>query len=387
MRTNINLGLILVGFLAVGCSSEIDSVSEDSVRDYSNVEISLQSDPKIEVSTTRAAIMGDDEDVTSNINNIGVFGLARTTQEINNTAGAINWFHNTENWSDCILDNVKSYKEGNDIKWANPDDVYFYPVSQFYSYDFYGYYPRVSNPIKTYNRVCAEYTIDGTQDLIWGRATSSEKYAYSARYYRESQENSTKRPNIALKHLLTRLVFKAIPGETYAGSGDYSAASTMLISSVELVDVATGIGVVIADNSKLDMDLSDRIYKTGTVGTLPLTSVDDSGNNIPFVPVHMGDDPATAVQLGESVMLYPENQYTIRISLIKDPYTDAVTGTDYPAQTYITEIPLQIQNDGLSAFEQGTSYNITITVHGPKSISLTSTLTPWIEKEGPSIEL
>ena len=381
-------------FLLSGCSNDDRSSYTEGIEQYDPVEISLKSHngSSVTVTPTRAALVGD-EDI--DIPNIGVFGLARVIQDINNSPIGVDddkWFAPTDNWSACILKNVASHKEEYNIVWDDPTAKYFYPITQFYSYDFYGYYPYQPSSDLEYgdNIVTANYVLDGKTDLLWGRATSTDPYAYSARYFRTNGTTDAFKPNIELKHLLTRFVFSVVPGESYEGSGDYSDAANMRVDTLQVIDTYTNVAVTIADYDNLDMELSDRIYlRDQTTDTLYLHSVDNEGNEIDLVPVHLeapepGQQPVPK-PLGESIMLFSQDRYTIRIVITMDAYHDEVSDTDVPEQHFISEVPLQLVSENM--FAQGASYNVKITVHGPRGIKLAATLTPWEVQEGPSIEL
>ena len=371
-----------------GCSADETTATPEDLtpEQLANVEIRLsaQSQGVASAQVTRASVEGDGD-----MQGLGIFGLAREIQNVNQSPQPVTWYAASENWSGVILDNVKANKVAGDIEWAD-GQRYFYPITQFYSYDFYGYYPYSEEVTHSDTDVKVQYVIDGTQDLIWGRATSDETYAYSARYFRVSG-NDDKKPNLDLKHLLTRLVFTVVPGESYEGSGDYSMATRMTVKELEIVDVCTNLTVTVADLNNLDMDLADRIEPSNDeVGVLTLFSVDDEGNKIELVPVtptapEEGATPEPQ-QLGESVMLYPADRYTIRIKVDMAAYTDDVTGEEVEAQEFISEVPLQLVMEG-ETFKQGVSYNVKITVHGPRVISLAASLTPWEEQQGPEIIL
>lgn len=374
-----------------GCSNTDDLLSPNNqyeVKEPVEIELSANNRNVVSVVTTRAALLdGADMDIPD----IGIFGLARTTQDINRAPSLTTWFGPSDNWSECILDNVKANKVGTDIKWDDASATYFYPITQFYSYDFYGYYPYQPTEDLRYEdkMVAVRYTIDGTQDLLWGRATSAEQYAYSASYFRSSSAASAVRPNIPLNHMLTRFVFSVVPGESYEGSGDYSMAALMEIDTLQIVDAYTNLEVAIANLDDLNMLIRDRIYSyDGIQDTLTLCSADVDGNKIPLVPIHMeapepGEAPV-AKQLGESIMLLPQSQYTVRIVVKMDGYHDDVADIDVPEQFFYSEVPLRLE---VADNPQGVSYNVKITVNGPRDVKLSSTLVPWDVQEGPAIEL
>ena len=371
-----------------GCSKEDGNTSSTPQHDLiepNPVKIELSSQTKELVSaTTRAALEGDaDMDIVD----IGIFGLARATQvwSPSDLYNLTKW-----NWADwnsydanraCILYNVRSNKVGTNIEWVEQDAIYFYPITQVYAYDFYGYYPWVADAslVKTDTKVSVQYTINGTQDLLWGRATSTDPMGYSARYFRQSSTSNGEKPDIALNHLLTRLTFSVVPGESYSGSNDYTAATYMSVEEVKILDAKTHLEVTIADLNNLNMEISDRITAYDNT-TADLTLYKDDGQTTATAGVPTS--PSNPVTLGESIMLLPEAQYEIYIKLkLNDPNNFGEFD-----QTFVTEVPLSLLPVG-TEFEPGKSYSVKIIVHGPRDISLQSTLVEWDEETGPEIEL
>ena len=391
--------------LLSGCSAEENiNDSDDLTGQLSDVEIQLSARDKtggVSLST-RAAIESDEETVSG----IGVFGLAREKNlNLNPRPADPIWFAlpgetlEDKYETGCILHNVESNKVGNDIVWANPLAHYYYPLTRFYAYDFYGYYPyqATSDLVETPTSVKANYVIDGTMDLLWGRATSTEEYAYSAQYFRRNSENNAKKPSIPLQHLLTRLVFYAVPWESYEGSAAaegreaaYKMSSLMSVTEVQLVDVYTHCSVTIADKSNLNMALTDRITLTNqTKETLYLRDVDGSELDpvhLPAVSDLTDEIISKGIQVGESMMLYPDSEYTIRLKLTMDGYYDTEKGEDVPGEEFTSEIPLILTfNDENKTFEQGKKYIVKLMVSGPRAVELQATVEDWEEEEGPTI--
>ena len=403
---NINKKVLTLGSFCLlmlgGCSKEDGNTSSTPQHDLiepNPVKIELSSQTKELVSaSTRAALEGDAD--ISDDKSLGIFGLARAPQvwSSSNPYTLDEW--NWDDWDDygknraCILKNVEAEKVGEDINWKDNDAVFFYPITQVYAYDFYGYYPYKDDNLLTYalgnKKVSAQYTIDGTQDLLWGRATSTDPMGYSARYFRQSSGRNDEKPNIALQHLLTRLTFSVLPGASYTGSNDYDVAQDMVVEKVQILDAKNHLEVTIADWSDITPsitdDLASRISPVSAddpVSTADFTLCDALGATatLDLKTIDCSSTP-TAKRLGESIMLYPEAQYRIHIELsMKDP-----NYFGYLAQTFVTEVPLSLLPEG-DAFQAGKSYNVTITVHGPRNISLKSTITDWEPVDGPSIEL
>lgn len=387
MRKSILLAAAASAMMLAACSSE-DSIAENSKgqEGASEVEIKLSAGASFSVETSRAAFMGDNGGEISDIDELGIFCLAKAQMDINHTPNSVNWFDDLTNWSGCIMDNVSARKDQNNIKWNKAGDHYFYPITQFYAYDFYAYYPyKAKSELNyEYNKISTEYDIDGTQDLIWGRATSAEEYAYSAKYFRKNGVNASTTPSVSLNHLLTRLWFVAIPGESYPGSGDYEMASHMSIDTLQIINGVSKVNVVIADHENLDMTLAERIVPL-EYDTLTLTSTDAQGKPIKLIPAHLDDNPLHEQRVGDCLMLYPDTKYTIRLTMRMDAFTDAYD-VYHKAEKFYSEVPLQLyanSADDSALFEQGKSYKIKLNVYGPKEIGLTATLVPWDEIDDP----
>lgn len=360
-----------------GCSNE-DGMGLEGGNDLpvyvagdSEVEILLGSKTESSVTVNkRAALEGN-----SDIEDLGVFCLAREKQDINEGAYDINWFDEEENWSGCLMQNVKAVKTGNDVAWADPSKHYYYPISQFYRYDFFGYYPYVEggNISMTDNRVRVTYALDGTTDVIWGRATSDEPHAYSAAYFRQPG-NEGKYPLLDLKHVLVRLKFQVKPGAQIEGGDEVaSAMEDYAVAKVQVVNVpATGI-LTVADFSRMD-EIDETNCFTGGYELTDYTLRKADGT--PMDTTMVGMDMDVETPLGESVMVIPAREYVIRVHLV-----NVETG-----DVFITEHPLKLTNSSL--FQQGYTYTVTITAHEPKEIQLQANLNGWIDADdSPFVDL
>ena len=375
-----------------GCSND-DELETQMNQQASEEGVEVISDPvEIRLGTpgvnflTRAAFEGDADGF-----DLGVFCLAREKQYVNHSAQDILWW-NTEVdplWSAtfCLLDNVESTKSGGNIFWKDGEHRY-YPFTQFYSYDFYAYYPYVSDDDEENTIVRKEeagnnvvevtYTnLDGKTDILWGRATSSELYAYSSKYFRQPG-NQDMVPIVQLDHMLTRLIFRVVPGESYVGSGDYTAAHQVTVAGLKVQNVVKKATLLVADYNRdsanehgtetvVGTDEPDRLVADYDVRhTVSLCGADGE----PFEPVLVSDNPLEFRQLGESLLLYPEHKYVLDFEL-----------RDADGNLLIKDNPLELiyPRDDASdyVFKAGCQYIITIEVHGPKEIEVKAELTDW----------
>ena len=326
--------------------------------------------------STRAAVTGTGSET---IPGIAVWCLAKDVMQENEAPQSIKWFGNQpENQTCCIMKNVKSNIVANSVRWDNANDRYFYPVTQFYRYEFYANYPYTSDVVYTETSVQARYTLDGTQDLLWGRATSDADYAWSAKYFRvNGGQTEANRPKLKMEHMLTRLVFNILPGANVEIPGateeemDYTSAASMIVDTLQVCNAYTKVGICVADYKKMDMGMSDRLVTTSTkTDTLYLKGEDGAI----VTPIAVPALPSKKQQWGESIMLVPSDRYILRMVL-----------HDNTGRKFVSEQPLVLSNNG--GFERGKSYNINITVHGPAEVTLGAELTPWEVVEGPGLNL
>lgn len=379
--------LLLLG----SCSNDIEE-SEVTIDPLTGAEV-IHEPVEIKlgapaVNITRAALEDDTKDIT-----IGVFCLAREKQNINNTEQNISWWDTTVDpvYSStfCLLKNVKSTKSGTNVTWDDGEKRY-YPFTQFYSYDFYTYYPYVpfgknlngnSIDTTTVGKVYVNYkNIDGKTDILWGRASSTDKYAYSAKYFRQPG-NQSKTPTTQLDHMLTRLKFQVIPGESVVGNGYYGAAASMVVTGLKVKNVVKNVTLTLADFTSdcINEQGSDAVNGTDEPGRLQPTndevqtlSLCGSDGN-PFAEVQVSDDPASPRQLGESFLLYPASKYVLEISLRSSS-----------GQVYQQDHPLELVHPNAASggvFEAGRQYTITLEVHGPKEVSIKAQVTPWVDSD------
>ena len=359
-----------------GCSNDESIVPEAGntpvyVAGDSEVEIQLGSRAGTGVTVDKRAALEGDADIDS----LGVFCLAHEKQDINEGAYDINWFDEYENWSSCIMQNVRAVKTGNNVAWADPSEHYYYPISQFYRYDFFGYYPYATGDsiYMGNNRVEVTYPLDGTTDIVWGRATSDEPYAYSAAYFRQPG-NETRYPMLDLKHVMARLKFQVKPGAQVEGGDEVAPEmENFAVARVMLVNVPSTAVLTVADFNRID-NLDETNCLVAGRGTTDYLLRDADGS--PMDTTMVGMDMDTETPLGESVMAVPATEYTIRVYLVNVESGDV----------FITEHPLKLTNSSL--FQPGYTYTVTITAHEPKEIQLQASMSEWIDAEdSPSVDL
>lgn len=338
--------------MLTSCSTEDLSMNMNTVTCEPS-EIAIQLGAGSVAGETRAAVQSE----TTLPSTMGVWCLAKGKQNPDGVDD-ITWQGSAIG---CVMDNVEATLKNGAVKWVE-DVEYYYPMSQYYNYEFYANYPYTDMVQNTGNLVTANYKIDGCTDLIWGRATSDEDYAWSAKYFRKN--GFVNLPTVEMQHLLTRLTFSVEPGETVEGSGDYTEAAKMKVLSIEVCDVPVNVTMNIANMGTGEvLALTDDVTET-------LTLCEADGAACPTLQVPA--TPADRAQMGESMMLYPAKDFKVRIKLQDSK------GTNYTAESTIKLA---------SGFEAGSSYAITVVVHGPQEIVLKANIKPWDEVVGPEIVL
>ncbi|MBO4905545.1 MAG: fimbrillin family protein [Bacteroidaceae bacterium] len=371
------------------CSNEQDEVQQDRIV-IATAPVEMRLGSNVGAVATRSAL-----DDSETIDTLGVFALARHELSINQAPAAIQWWGTDETQvTACRLFNIEAKKTGALVSWIDEDAHYYYPMTQFYAYDFYTYYPRVADDQldkSNDNELYVDYKLDGKTDILWGRAASMETTGYSAAYFTQDKAHFTEAeylPKLNLRHQLTRLVFYAVPAPKYNGDAepDYTAAKQMKVISIKVVNAYTDVRLTIADlaldsptsmvtgcatNSTTDESWwRDRlVLRSENRDTITLADQPIADSVQPeFIPVMVPDESTLpgGVQLGESMMLYPQTYYKLQIVL-----QNTADGL-----YHVSEIPLLIQPGG-DPFIAGAQYKVVLRVGGPTELSVRASLADW----------
>ena len=120
---------------------------------------------------------------------------------------------------------------------ASDGSIKYYPPSG--NFDFWGYRLddcRLGQKRETAESIVIPFTLDGSQDIIWGKASSDDQFGYCARYFRQAA-HMTEVPNISMSHKMTRIRFATVAGAD--GAGNYDGALRMGIRTIKVVRVPT----------------------------------------------------------------------------------------------------------------------------------------------------
>ena len=161
---------------------------------------------------------------------------------------------------------------------TTPTEVFpSYPLSSWYNYYFYAYYPRVAdNSIhESNNVVTADYTLDGSQDIITGIAkpATNPNNGYCGKYFRSirvSGDGSLQLgqiPQLELNHHLAQLRF-------YVRTKDI-VVPTLQVKEITLKDVPSEWSLTIADKSNPNNN-GTLTSRSATKVDIPVRPMDDS---------------------------------------------------------------------------------------------------------------
>ena len=335
------------------------------------------------VQGTRASIESDGNGLFE-VDGLGIYALARTVMQVNPAPLPISWAGDapgTKTYG-VLLENLEANAVKNEqgtltnIEFAD-GQTYYYPMGNWYTYGFYGYYPRTENIEATATSRVANITITGKEDVIYGKAVSDEAYAYSARYFRQ-EGNRDKVPAMQFEHKLMRLTFSAVPAPDIEGGSSYVSALNMKVMGVRVQGVPVEGKLVVADytNPENDGKLTFNWDDTLAMRDLELLDANDQPLNPDSYYMELSDSAPMEKVIGQGILLPVPEQgsgYTYKV---------AVTLADRDGNVYECEYPQQLELSEGASFEAGKSYNVRMTINGPKVVAMTANLTQWADGEG-----
>ncbi len=398
---HIFMSLAAVATLSA-CSSNDDvaDLQKPGVEEFEDdtnlpkVEIRLSSSNGVGSVTTRGSVETDANGVFT-LNGIGLFCLAEDVMGVNESEQPIDWSNEWGGWiRNEQVNAVKDLNVENRVllDWVDKSNKqnHFYPIGNWYRYGFYAYYPYSDDVVQNGNLFQVAYTINGTQDIIWGKTNVDgtdpyQKYAYSAKYFRQNG-NTDKVPNVALQHRLMRITFSYVAGPDVTGvtPATYEGAKQMGIKSVKITNAPQYCTLTIADKDNPDaagnltFNYSDTTdFQLLEAGDLPL-GTDAEGKIINEYWVEVGEDNVPVEKtVGQGILLAVPDYEVLGDGF---RYKIAIELKDKSGNIFPSIYELELNSDG-QKFEAGKSYNVKMVVHGPKAISASATLDAWIEDD------
>ncbi|WP_299271176.1 fimbrillin family protein [uncultured Prevotella sp.] len=284
--------------------------------------------------------------------------------------------------------------------------VCYYPING--QSDFWGY--RVDDacggdPVdKTVNdegvvveakdatRRVVDITIDGSQDIMAGKAeiTEEEKAKLGNRtndYFSAYAARKGVQPNINFEHLLTRLTFHVKAGsKSAAGNGTNTDPVNVKSIAIEgrnkgqLIVAYKGVqpdSLLSFEDAKIDFYLMKREGEDHNSALKPLTDIPLTWTTTP----ENAEGAADNIAIGEALLVAPGvAKYKLKVGLSQ--MVQKKVGEEKQPMKLEYEADILAPN---GKFEPGKSYDVNITVYGLEKIEVTATLKPWVE--GGSIDI
>ncbi|MEG1685837.1 MAG: fimbrillin family protein [Bacteroides sp.] len=340
MKKQFLFAMAAVAMLA-SCSND-DVVSNNGIDgDKGRIEVKL-GQPSIV--SSRASINNDAG--WKNNAQIGIFAINRK---------AADWTVTTDPKDRLIYnETTKVDAAGTDLSWVAAGKHFYYPYDNKYEYSFYGYHPvqAEANIKATATQVTCDFTLNGTQDILWGKnVLPIDTKGFNYKYITDNPAT----PSVPFQHLLTRFQF-FVTGTTGA------IAKDLAVTKVEVLNVQTAAQLVIADKADTEIAAVRTLTLTGAADQI-LTLKDAAGTDATKVKATAG----AGSPMGESIMLPAgATSYDLRI-----------TFRDFAEATAPITVLAKLTKAGNVAFLAGQSHKVIITLTEPKEVSLKATLADW----------
>jgi len=304
---------LLAAVILTGCSADDEPLYESQVVENSAVEISLglASTPVGSEESMRAMVVNDNPNLFSlneNHGGLGIFCLATSRLSAKASIPNIDW---TVSDNNVCMDNVsaiakvRNFGQGNvtSIEWENH---YYYPMGGWYKYSFYGYSPHVTSPEIASDKVTVDYVLDGTQDVIWGSTGDTEYYAtYFTAHLGET-------PSLRMQHLLTGLRFRAIAGDDKEGVTVDSRG--IRVTCIEIANVPVHQTLTLADRTNPE-NIGTLVAKENATKEAVYLRDDIAGSGYLNGSYLIKSTAASALEIGNGVMLPPSDHYYIKVTM------------------------------------------------------------------------
>lgn len=260
------------------------------------------------------------------------------------------------------------------------------------------------------------FTIDGTQDLMVGKAewkknTPDDDFATLYPDLNQATDLFTARsaragviPNIVMQHLLTRFTF------TVEGMG--SGAEGLQVTKIEVKSKDAGKMYVAYDPTDVPANLIEfnetlpDAYSTFTLMQVDADRADANADLEPLDPVTIekaegtpgeGDinaDGYAPQRVGDAIMVAPGDaaySLTVYVQQTFDDDNPATEPENHPAGVYPYPLTINIPSatggtvENKDVAQSGASYNVNIKLYGLEKIELETTLTGW--EDGGNIDI
>ena len=295
----------------------------------------------------------------------------------------------TEIYNNEVFTTPSSTEDPNTVPAVAVGGVKYFPPQG--NYDFWGYRLDDANPgipVNDSATVKVSFTIDGSQDVMAAKAvltpaqeTSARSWgADSVRFYSAYSARKGVQPNMVFNHLLTRLNFQIIAGDTNVIANQVKLDTIAVEShAAGILTVADTLGLTNAERIEWTDSTDNALYLKERLSDAVDTQLTD------LTPVYPGYDTDTLrtsegvdsfyvhtpkeTQVGEALLVAPQTSYKILVKLSQPDKNDPSNILSY---TYVFTM-----NPPSNTFEMGKSYNVKLTIYGLQEIQVTTSLAPW----------
>lgn len=288
---------------------------------------------------------------------------------------------------------------GNDSVIAELEDkgVKYYPDTK--AFDFWGY--RLdgaegnNQPVAGTDSLTIDFEIDGSQDVMVAKAAPSPEDVIkmtdeagtdlSVRAFSSWAARRGVQPVLNFKHLLTRLTFEIVAGDSLA-AGKGENLSAIRVTNIRVYSKKTG-SLIIAYTP--DATVENQIAWTPGQEYAPLELKERLDGDTPDKQLvalatngviqptwnsltHESD----TLKVGEALLVSPEDEYAFEIVLEQDALTSK--NADAQMETISRVVPATITREN-SSFLAGHSYRVQVKLYGLQEISISTALTAWTD--------
>lgn len=258
-----------------------------------------------------------------------------------------------------------------DGKFVFPMDTY-YPSENRMNYTFYGVspVPAAAPTIEDDDVMTVSYTVDGTQDVLWGCAfaddSNKEFKGYNAKYLRQSG-NEDDQPSIEFNHMLVRFSFQIV----LADNGGNLNPTGLRLNNITLKDVKNMFSFQMANRAVTAYDAVPAV--TLADGTVDLPLINDEGTVITTTAF------TTTEPLPVGDMMIPTDGSITEVKMSAEFLNEK--DELFP---YTGEIRVKADAAEGQAFLSGKRYMVTMTVNPERLVEVYATLMDW--EDGAEIE-
>lgn len=387
----------LASVALTSCSKHDDHVVNNGNNNDDKQAIQFVMGSPIEITTRGTGAVGDIEGGANywagEELNVFMFDRGLETLKItkNETTGT-DYFNDATIWAPTAEEGLNAGK-------ANYGAIQYYPGSG--EFEFFAYRAddaavkehdkNVITKIPSENAPTSytvEVNIDGTQDLMFAKATMNQEDSTKLtpesmhRVYSSYAARRDIHPRFNFEHLLSRLVFNVEAAEEEAGRPNSEDTDNLIpeedyrgvwIDSIKILDVHNNGTMTVAYIGEKPQNIitwNTDIAKD----TLSLKNRTNAGETTfdlePFQPMF-----GKSLRVGESMLLPASESYELMVYYSQYPSKETYDDNLKAKFTYFKKL------EPAGGFQSGMQYNVNIKVYGAQQIQLELELTPWAEGE------